>query len=182
MKHVLIVPLWLVWSFAFCQTQSLNGVVQDESTGEKIPSAVVQIENSFSIAVTDYEGTFELKNLKPGSCRLVVSHISFEKFVVDAVVPPSTPTQIKLKRKIYLSDAFMIIDPRIIYNSPMAFTNISNEELGKNNLGQDMPYLLNFTPSVVVTSDAGTGIGYTGIRVRGTDATRVNVTINGVPV
>ena len=48
-------------------------------------------------------------------------------------------------------------------------------------MGQDLPILLNFLPSVVTTSDAGAGIGYTGIRVRGSDATRVNVTINGIP-
>jgi iron complex outermembrane receptor protein len=64
----------------------------------------------------------------------------------------------------------------------MAYSNVSATELGKSNLGQDMPMLLNFTPSVVTTSDAGAGIGYTGIRIRGSDATRVNVTVNGIPI
>jgi iron complex outermembrane receptor protein len=64
----------------------------------------------------------------------------------------------------------------------MAYSNMSAEEVGKSNLGQDMPMLLNFTPSVVTTSDAGAGIGYTGIRIRGSDATRVNVTVNGIPI
>lgn len=63
----------------------------------------------------------------------------------------------------------------------MAFSTIREKELKKQNLGQDIPFLLNQMPSVVVTSDAGAGVGYTGIRVRGSDATRVNVTINGVP-
>ena len=66
--------------------------------------------------------------------------------------------------------------------TPMTYTNIKKEELEKINLGQDVPYLLKWTPSVVVTSDAGTGIGYTGIRVRGSDPTRINVTINGIPL
>ncbi|HIC31594.1 MAG TPA: TonB-dependent receptor, partial [Flavobacteriaceae bacterium] len=60
-------------------------------------------------------------------------------------------------------------------------SNVSKAEIEKRNLGQDVPILLNYLPSVVTTSDAGAGIGYTGIRVRGTDATRVNVTINGIP-
>ncbi|MDG2396981.1 MAG: TonB-dependent receptor [Flavobacteriaceae bacterium] len=64
---------------------------------------------------------------------------------------------------------------------PITFSKVSSKELAKRNLGQDLPILLNFLPSVVTTSDAGTGIGYTGIRVRGSDATRVNVTINGIP-
>lgn len=65
--------------------------------------------------------------------------------------------------------------------APFAKTNIRKAEIEKQNLGQDLPFLLNQTPSVVVNSDAGNGIGYTGIRIRGTDATRINVTLNGIP-
>ncbi len=65
--------------------------------------------------------------------------------------------------------------------APFAKTNISRQEIRRQNLGQDLPFLLNQTPSVVVNSDAGNGIGYTGIRIRGTDATRINVTLNGIP-
>ena len=64
---------------------------------------------------------------------------------------------------------------------PVTFTNLSRQDIAPRNLGQDIPILLNYLPGVVTTSDAGAGIGYTGIRVRGTDATRVNVTINGIP-
>ncbi len=66
-------------------------------------------------------------------------------------------------------------------DQPVSFSEVSKEEIKERNLGQDLPILLNFLPSVVTTSDAGAGIGYTGIRVRGSDATRVNVTINGIP-
>ncbi|MGL4292274.1 MAG: TonB-dependent receptor [Bacteroidales bacterium] len=66
--------------------------------------------------------------------------------------------------------------------TPVAQSNVSKEQLSNSNFGQDVPYLISQTPSVVVTSDAGTGIGYTGYRVRGTDANRINVTVNGVPV
>src|SRR6185503_2032164 len=58
---------------------------------------------------------------------------------------------------------------------------LSKSDISKVNLGQDIPFLLNQTPSVVVNSDAGNGLGYTGIRIRGTDATRINVTLNGIP-
>ena len=66
-------------------------------------------------------------------------------------------------------------------DTPVTFTNLTQKEVAARNLGQDIPILLNYLPAVVATSDAGAGIGYTGIRVRGTDATRVNVTINGIP-
>jgi iron complex outermembrane receptor protein len=65
--------------------------------------------------------------------------------------------------------------------APFAKTNLSREDIRKQNLGQDLPFLLNNTPSVVVNSDAGNGVGYTGMRIRGTDATRINVTLNGIP-
>jgi iron complex outermembrane receptor protein len=65
--------------------------------------------------------------------------------------------------------------------TPVTYTNVSREEIQRRNLGQDAPYLLKWTPSVVVNSDAGTGVGYTGIWIRGSDPTRTNVTINGIP-
>ena len=66
-------------------------------------------------------------------------------------------------------------------NAPFAKTDLSKKDIAKNNLGQDIPFLLNQTPAVVINSDAGNGIGYTGIRIRGTDASRINVTLNGIP-
>lgn len=65
--------------------------------------------------------------------------------------------------------------------APFAKTNLSRKDIEKQNLGQDLPFLLNQTPSVVVNSDAGNGVGYTGIHIRGTDGTRINVTLNGIP-
>jgi iron complex outermembrane receptor protein len=70
---------------------------------------------------------------------------------------------------------------RVDEDHPFSFSNVDKEELASRNLGQDLPIMLNYLPGVVTTSDAGAGIGYTGIRVRGSDATRVNVTINGIP-
>ena len=70
---------------------------------------------------------------------------------------------------------------RVTREAPVTFSNLKKARIEKRNLGQDIPILMNYLPSVVTTSDAGAGVGYTGIRVRGSDATRVNVTINGIP-
>ena len=70
---------------------------------------------------------------------------------------------------------------RVKYSSPISHSNISKAELESRNLGQDLPVLLNFLPSIVTTSDAGAGIGYTGIRIRGVSAQSTNITINGIP-
>lgn len=83
-------------------------------------------------------------------------------------------------KKIVL-DEVLVSAVRVTKESPVTFSNLTKEEIQPRNLGQDLPILLNYLPAVVSTSDAGAGIGYTGIRVRGSDATRVNVTINGIP-
>lgn len=75
-----------------------------------------------------------------------------------------------------------VVSTRATNNTPVAFTNISKKDLKRRNSGKDLPYLLSLSPSIITTSDAGTGIGYTSMRVRGTDGTRINVTINGIPV
>ena len=66
--------------------------------------------------------------------------------------------------------------------TPIAFTNIKKSEIERKNLGQDFPYIIYHTPSIVTTSDAGAGVGYTSFRVRGSDPTRVNITVNGIPL
>ena len=78
-------------------------------------------------------------------------------------------------------DEVLVSAVRVTREAPVTFSNLKKARIEKRNLGQDIPILMNYLPSVVTTSDAGAGIGYTGIRVRGSDATRVNVTINGIP-
>ena len=91
-----------------------------------------------------------------------------------------TETDSLVGKKIVL-DEVLVSALRVTKESPVTFSNLNKEEIKPRNLGQDIPFLMNFLPAVVSTSDAGAGIGYTGIRVRGSDATRVNVTINGIP-
>ena len=78
-------------------------------------------------------------------------------------------------------DEVVVESIRVKYSSPISHSNISKAELESRNLGQDLPVLLNFLPSIVTTSDAGAGIGYTGIRIRGVSAQSTNITINGIP-
>ena len=83
--------------------------------------------------------------------------------------------------KVNQLDDVLVSAVRATSKAPVSFSNLTNKDYQYRNLGQDIPILMNFMPSVVTTSDAGNGVGYTGIRVRGSDATRVNVTINGIP-
>jgi iron complex outermembrane receptor protein len=84
--------------------------------------------------------------------------------------------------KTYRSEEVIVSSTRASLNTPTTFTLVQTNDLQRVNLGQDLPVLLDFSPSIVTTSDAGAGVGYTGMRIRGSDATRINVTINGIPV
>ena len=106
--------------------------------------------------------------------------VALALFIISKSVNAQQETQ-QDSTKVEKLDEVLVKAVRVNADAPITHSNVDKEALGKRNLGQDIPILLNFLPSVVTTSDAGAGIGYTGIRVRGTDATRVNVTINGIP-
>jgi iron complex outermembrane recepter protein len=97
------------------------------------------------------------------------------------IVSPQTAVTIELSESNLFLEPLEIKATRAGERSPFAKQDISKQELAKNNLGQDIPFLLNQTPSTVINSDAGNGVGYTGIRIRGSDASRINVTLNGIP-
>ncbi len=99
---------------------------------------------------------------------------SFSVIAQEETVQDSTKTDYKLEE-------VLVQSVRATSQSPVTFSNVTKEELAPRNLGQDIPILLNYLPSVVTTTDAGNGIGYTSMRVRGSDATRINVTLNGIP-
>ena len=112
---------------------------------------------------------------KPSAKRLYLS--SFLLFSLATLAQEKT----KDSTQVTQLDEVLVSAIRVTSKTPVSFSNLSKKEIKSRNLGQDIPILMNYMPSVVTTSDAGNGIGYTGIRVRGTDATRVNVTINGIP-
>ena len=156
--------------------QKVQGTVFDLETQAPLWGASVSVKGSQKGNVTDAKGQFHLTVSK--DAILTVRFVGYEPVEISA----DRASQIALKKSNFLQDEVVVRATRADENSAMAYSNVSAAELGKSNLGQDMPQLLNFTPSVVTTSDAGAGIGYTGIRIRGSDATRVNVTVNGIPI
>ena len=156
--------------------QKVEGIVFDQDTKAPLWGASVSVKGSQKGNVTDSKGRFQLA-ISPNS-TISVSFVGYE----PVEVPAEKSNQIGLKKSNFLQDEVVVRATRADENSAMAYSNVSATELGKSNLGQDMPLLLNFTPSVVTTTDAGAGVGYTGIRIRGSDATRVNVTVNGIPI
>ncbi len=112
---------------------------------------------------------------KPSTKRLFLS--SFLLFSLATLAQEKTKDTTRVNQL----DEVLVSAIRVNSKTPVSFSNLSKKEIQNRNLGQDIPILMNYMPSVVTTSDAGNGVGYTGIRVRGSDATRVNVTINGIP-
>jgi iron complex outermembrane receptor protein len=109
--------------------------------------------------------------------------VLFFLFVANRVLAQTDTAWVKTdSAKTIFKDEVIVSTTRATENAPTAYQFVGKQELNKNNLGQDLPFLLDNTTSVVTTSDAGAGIGYTGLRIRGSDATRINVTLNGIPV
>src|SRR5574343_660850 len=92
-----------------------------------------------------------------------------------------TQETIKDTTKVNALDEVTVSAVRAKGKNPVTFTNLSKKEIAPRNLVQDIPILLNYLPSVVTTTDAGNGVGYTYMRVRGADGSRINVTLNGIP-
>ncbi|MGB0864515.1 MAG: TonB-dependent receptor [Saprospiraceae bacterium] len=161
----------------------VSGRVVTES-GESLIGANAILENTFNGDQSALEGYFTITNVAPDSqYKLVVSYIGYETFEKEiTVTSEDIYLKITLKKNSIISDEVVVYSTRANKKTPTTFTNLKKIDIEKNNFGQDMPYVLEFTPSAVVTSDAGNGVGYTGIRIRGSDPTRVNVTINGVPL
>ncbi|WP_057937072.1 TonB-dependent receptor [Algoriphagus resistens] len=162
--------------------QSLSGKVLDASSGEALEGASVWAENQGKGSVTDENGLFTINKLQSGRLELRVSYIGYLTVKQTLEIPNSGELTIRLKATDLMTEEFIVSATRASQSTPTTFQEISREDLAKRNLGQDMPQLLNFTPSVVTFSDAGAGIGYTGMRIRGSDQSRINVTVNGIPM
>jgi iron complex outermembrane receptor protein len=102
-------------------------------------------------------------------------------FAVATTQASELDTQLDTLKSVELQNV-QVVATRATHKTPVAFTNMSKEQLKAVNFGQDIPYLLSLTPSITMTSDAGNGIGYTSLRVRGTDPSRINITTNGIPM
>ena len=161
---------------------SISGKITDAESGKVLSGTTVTLENSIKGTITNSQGIYSLKNLKKDVYVLKISYLGFTKVTKTIDLQKDEIFDFSLQKSTFEADEVVVSATRANANSAMAYSDISKDYLQKQNLGQDIPQLLNFTPSLVTTSDAGAGVGYTGIRIRGTDATRINVTINGIPI
>ncbi len=187
MKHCYaLVLLLLVLAnktlFAQATFYTLSGTVTETSTGAPLAGAAVAVQNTYLGAATNANGQFAIERLKPGNYTLTVQLLGYQPYTQNIALAANQRLTIELTPQDLLLQEALVRGIKASQNTATTYTNLSRAQIEPINLGQDMPFLLQQTPSVVVTSDAGAGIGYTGMRIRGTDATRINVTVNGIPI
>ena len=177
MKNVLFFVGFLALSIqAYAQEFKLSGTVTDN--GVPLNEASVYVKGSGKGTLTNEQGNYTL-SLEEGTYTIVFIFGNQKSKKVE--LNSDQVLNIDMSGAEETLDEVFLSAVRVGDNSPITYSNLSNEEIEDRNLGQDIPVLMSYMPNVVTTSDAGAGVGYTGIRVRGSDATRVNVTINGIP-
>ena len=161
--------------------QPMSGTVRD-SEGQPLIGANVYVDKTFRGAITDIDGNYSITGLPAGTYIVKASYIGYETASREIEIPGEVRIDFTLSETSVMAEEVMVVATRAGQYSPLAYSNVSGEEIEERNMGQDIPYLLNLTPSMVTTSDAGAGIGYTSFRIRGTDMNRINVTVNGIPL
>ena len=164
------------------QAQTISGSVYSALDSIAIPGVNVNVSGTFSGTFTDADGKFDIRYGKADSVKLNLSFVGFENREIEVVSGQKKLHQIYLTPTSYEKDAVVVSSTRANRNTATAYSDVDMETIERRNYGQDIPVLLELEPSVVSTTDAGAGVGYTGIRIRGTDPTRINVTLNGIPI
>jgi iron complex outermembrane receptor protein len=180
MKKNIIFLLLFTSMLVNSQSFTVSGKVSNNSNAP-LASASVFVKGSKKGTATDFDGNYQL-SVTEGTHKVEVRFIGYASTSkIVEVTNQNVVVHFNLQPESNVLDEVLVSAVRVKANAPVTHSNLSKEEIATRNLGQDIPILLNYLPSVVSSSDAGAGIGYTYIRVRGSDASRVNVTINGIP-
>ncbi len=159
----------------------IKGVITDIN-GSQLAGAGVSIENQSIAVQADKDGAYIIHGLRDGKYTLKISFIGYETRLYEVTLKGIAIQDAVLFAKSVITEDVFISATRAGERSPLAYSTIDNVLLSKQNTGSDLPYLLSQTPSLVETSESGNGIGYTSLRIRGTDGSRINVTIDGIPL
>jgi iron complex outermembrane receptor protein len=170
---------------AVCSLQAQFAIRGKVTTPDLLPLSGVNIvlSETYYKTTSKASGEFNFEKLPAGKYVLVFSKPGLEEHKEEVILTDKdVALQIRMDRSAVTMEEIQVSAVRASEKTPTTYTNLSAKEIRQTNFGQDLPFLLEGTPSTVVTSDAGAGIGYTGIRIRGVDPTRTNVTVNGIPL
>lgn len=181
-KLIFLMAFWLMLPLAVKAEHPMRGRVVDAADNNTLAGAHVVLKGTYHGVFTNREGEFVLGELEQGEHVVRVSFMGYETIEKSVDHRGDTFLELKLERKATMTDEVVVSALRADGQAPVTFTNLDREDLEARNLGQDLPFLLNQTPSLTTSSDAGAGVGYTWMNIRGSDQSRINVTINGIPV
>jgi len=179
MKKNLLFLFLFVNLITNAQERLLSGKIVNQSN-EPLSGASIIVKGLNKGVATDEAGNFKLR-LTGGSHTLQISFIGYQSKEQEINLIADDSILIILSSNEFILDEVLVSAVRANSNIPVTFTNFDKKEIAKRNLGQDIPILLNYLPSVISSSDAGAGVGYTYLNVRGSNSERINVTINGIP-
>ena len=179
MKKTTIFLFLFVSILTNAQKVTVSGKIVDKNQ-EVLTGASVFVKETNQGISTDLNGNFKFK-LNKGSFTIQVSFIGFKTIEQNVYLDKDKVFTIILYEDDNVLDEVLVSAVRATSSIPVTYSNLSKKELSKRNLGQDIPILLNYLPSVISSSDAGAGVGYTYLNVRGSNSERINVTINGIP-
>jgi len=179
MKKITIFLFLFTSILVNAQSFTLKGTVVGENN-ETLPGATILVKETNQGTSTDFDGKFNIK-LSKGIFTIQVSFIGYKTVNQKVSITENLEINVSLKPNETLLDEVLVSAVRVNADIPVTFSNLSKKEIAKRNLGQDIPVLMNYLPNVVSSSDAGAGVGYTYMNVRGSNSERINVTINGIP-
>ena len=161
------------------QSFTLKGKVVN-ANNESLPGATILVKETQQGTSSDFDGVFRI-NLEKGMYTIQVSFIGYKTVSEEISVTQNDEIKFVLVLDSTVLEEVLVAAVRANAAVPVTFSNLSKKEIATRNLGQDIPILLNYMPSVVSSSDAGAGVGYTYMSVRGSNGERINVTVNGIP-
>ena len=179
MKKITIFLFLFVSVLTNAQKVTVSGKIVDKNQKKLIGATVLVKETNQGLS-SDLDGNFSFR-LNKGSFTIQVSYIGFKTIEKNIYLDKDNLFTIVLYEDDNVLDEVLVSAVRATSSIPVTYSNLSKKELAKRNLGQDIPVLLNYLPSVISSSDAGAGVGYTYLNVRGSNSERINVTINGIP-
>ncbi|MCK6600756.1 MAG: TonB-dependent receptor [Bacteroidetes bacterium] len=161
-------------------SQNLAGIVKDKTTGKPVPDAAVVQTGTRNGTATGNDGRFTISLDDQALQKIQVTCIGYQTAEARVKRDAATITVYLIPADVQASEV-LVEGYRVTESAPIAHITLDAADLKTINFGQDIPVLLTMTPSLVSTSDAGGGVGYTGLRIRGVDPGRINVTLNGIP-
>ena len=177
--RILCFLLFFVNTITNAQKFTISGKVNDSNL-MPLAGASILIDDNKQGTSSDNSGEFSL-NLEQGNYKLIISYTGYTSVEKEIALTENKELVITLVQENYIMEEVLVKSVRANSKTPITYSNLNKREISKRNLGQDIPIILNYLPSVISSSDAGAGIGYTYLNVRGSNSERINVTINGIP-